>query len=189
MKKSFLFRSVLKRIVLFSAILVISSVTSISNAQSFIKWNNAVSIGVGYTKLYKDFSSKYEGVSAPSDLVHFDFTLYGIYLGLDAMAKKTGYDVYGFDERVSTFALKLGPSFYLREGTKTRQTITPYAGVAFYTLSDTSENNIGARDSYGIKESKFIFGCKLAAIHDWYYIGFHFSNRECGLSVGVELEL
>lgn len=179
----------MKRTILFSIFIFIISATSVSNAQSFIKWNNAIGIGVGYTKLYKDFSNKYEGVSAPSDLVHFDFTLYGIYLGLDAMAKKTGYDVYGYDEKISTYALKLGPSFSLREGPKTRQTITPYVGVAFYTLSDTSENNIGARDSYGVKESKFVFGCKIATTYDWFYLGVHFSNRECGLSAGVEFEL
>ena len=179
----------MKRITFLSALIFITSITSISNAQSVVKWNNAISIGVGYTKLYKEFSKQYEGVSAPSDLVHFDFTLYGIYLGLDAMAKKTGYDVYGYDEKISTYALKLGPSFSLREGPKTRQTITPYAGIAFYTLSDTSENDIGARDSYGVKESKFVFGCKLATTYDWFYLGVHFSNRECGLSAGVEFEL
>lgn len=103
----------MKRITFLSALIFITSITSISNAQSFIKWNNAIGIGVGYTKLYKEFSSQYDGIFAPTDLVHFDFTLYGIYIGLDAMAKKTGYDVYGYSEKVNTYTLKLGPSLRL----------------------------------------------------------------------------
>ena len=46
----------MKRITFLSALIFITSITSISNAQSFIKWNNAIGIGVGYTKLYKEFS-------------------------------------------------------------------------------------------------------------------------------------
>jgi len=164
----------MKRLLLLSIFIAMISIMSISNAQSFIKWNKAVGIGVGYTKLYKDFSTQYEGISAPSDLIHFDFTLYGIYAGMDVMVKDTGYDVYGYSEKLSTWVLKFGPSFSIREGCKVRQIITPYAGVAFYSLSDTSNNDIGARDEYGTKESKFVFGCKLAAIYDWYYLGVHF---------------
>ena len=179
----------MKRIVLFSVLLVITSFTFMSNAQSFIKWNNAVGVGVGYTKLYKDFSEQYEGVSAPSDLIHFDLMLYGIYAGIDCMVKDTGYDVYGFSEKLSTWALKFGPSLKIGNSKKWRYTITPYVGVAFYSLSDGSNNDIGARDEYGSKESKFIGGCKLAAIYDWYYFSLHGSNREVGFSVGIEFEL
>ena len=179
----------MKRIVLLPVLLVITSVTFIANAQSFIRWNNALGIGVGYTKLYKDFATQYEGVSAPSDLVHFDLMLYGIYAGIDCMVKDTGYDVYGFSEKLSTWALKFGPSLKVGNGKKWRCTITPYAGVAFYSLSDGSNNDIGARDEYGSKESKFIGGCKLSTIYDWYYFSLHGSNREVGFSIGIEFEL
>lgn len=179
----------MKRITFLSAFIFIISITSISNAQCIIKWNNAISIGVGYTKLYKEFSSQYEGVSAPSDLVHFDLMLYGIYAGIDCMVKDTGYDVYGYNEKLSTWVLKFGPSLKLGSGNKWKYTITPYAGVAFYSLFDGSNNDIGSHDEYGTKESKFIGGCRLSAIYDWYYLSGHFSNRECGLSVGVEFEL
>lgn len=165
------------------------SIISISNAQSFIRWNKAIGIGVGYSKLYNDFSTQYEGISAPSDLIHFDLTLYGIYAGMDVMVKDTGYDVYGYSEKLSTWALKFGPSLKLGKGNKWRYTITPYAGVTFYSLFDGSNNDIGARDEYGTKESKFIGGCKLAAIYDWYYFSLHGSNREVGFSIGIEFEL
>ena len=180
----------MKRIIPFSILIFTISATSMSYSQSFIKWNKAIGIGAGYTKLHKDFSNQYEGVSAPSDLIHFDLTLYGCYIGIDAMAKDTGYDIYGYSEKLSTFALKFGPSFRLgKPSNKWRYTITPYAGVTFYSLSDGSNNDIGARDEYGTKESKFIGGCKLAAIYDWYYFSAHLSNRECGISVGIEFEL
>lgn len=179
----------MKRITLTSVLVLFTSFVSVSNAQSFIKWNNALGIGIGYTKLYQDFSSQYEGISAPSDLIHFDLTIYGIYAGIDVMVKDTGYEVYGFNEKLSTWALKFGPSLRLGKGNKWRYTATPYAGVAFYSLFDGSNNDIGARDEYGSKESKFIGGCKLAAIYDWYYFSLHGSNREVGFSIGVEFEL
>lgn len=105
------------------------------------------------------------------------------------MVKKTGYDVYGYNEMVNTYALKFGLSLRLGNSNKWKYTITPYTGIAFYTLSDTSNNNIEARDEYGTKESKFIGRCKITAIYDWYYFSFHASNREVGLSVGLEFEL
>ena len=162
---------------------------SVSYAQSFIKWNNAVGIGVGYTNLYKDFSSQYEGISAPSNLIHFDITLHGVYIGFDGIRKSTGYDVYGYSEKLSTYALKLGPSLRVEKFNKWKYIINPYAGVVFYTLSDSSENSIGARDEYGIKESKFIGGCRLSAIYDWYYLSAHLSNKEFGFSIGIEFEM
>lgn len=179
----------MKKVGLLLVVVFITSIMSVVNAQSFISWNKAIGIGVGYTKMYKGFDTQYDGVSAPQDLIHFDFTLYGVYVGMDVMTKNTGYDVYGYDEKLSTWVLKFGPSFRIGKRAKVRQTVTPYAGVAFYSLFDGSNNDIGARDEYGTKESKFVFGCKLAAICDWYYLGAHFSNRECGLSVGVEFEL
>ena len=179
----------MKRIIFLSALIFITSITSISNAQSFIKWNNALGIGVGYTKLYKNFSTQYEGISPPSDLIHFDLMLYGIYAGIDCMVKDTGYEVYGYSEKLSTWTLKFGPSLKIGNSQKWKYTITPYAGIAFYSLSDGSNNDIGARDEYGNKESQFIGGCKLSAIYDWYYFSLHGSNREIGFSIGVEFEL
>ena len=160
-----------------------------TNKGSFIKWNNAIGLGIGYTNLYKGFSSQYEGISAPSSLIHFDITLHGVYIGFDGIGKGTGYDVYGYSEKLSTYALKLGPSLRVGKSNKWEYTINPYAGVVFYTLSDSSENDIGARDEYGVKESKFIGGCRLSAIYDWYYLSAHLSNREFGFSIGIEFEM
>ena len=179
----------MKRIIFSSALIFITSIISISNAQSFIKWNNVVGLGIGYTNIYKDFSNQYEGISAPSSLIHFDLTLYGVYIGFDGMAKGTGYDVYGYSEKLSTYTLKFGPSLRIGKPNKWRYTVTPYAGVAFYTLSDSSENDIRARDEYGTKESKFIGGVRLSAIYDWYYFSAHLSNREFGFSIGIEFEM
>lgn len=89
------------------------------------------------------------------------------------MPKGTGYGVYGYSEKLSTCALKFGPSVKVGISNKWRYTMAPYAGVVFYTLSDSSENDIGARDEYGTKESKFIGGVRLSAIYDWYYLSAH----------------
>ena len=160
----------MKKIVFLTLLaIVLSSVTYAQNSsKSIISWNKAIGLGIGYTKMYKDFDTQYEGISAPQDLIHFDLTLYGVYVGIDFMVKDTGYDVFGYSEKLSTWALKFGPSFRVGRGQKVRQTVTPYAGVAFYSLFDSSNNDIGARDEYGNKESKFVFGCKIAAICDWY---------------------
>lgn len=179
----------MKRFATLSTFILIIGIGSVANAQSFINWNKATGIGLGYSKLYKDFSTQYEGISAPSDLIHFDLMLYGFYAGIDVMVKDTGYDVYGYNEKLSTWALKFGPSFRIGNFNKWRYTVTPYAGVAFYSLFDGSNNDIGSRDEYGTKESKFIGGCKLSAIYDWYYFSLHGSNREVGFSIGIEFEL
>lgn len=181
----------MKKIIIFTLLaVVISNITYAQTSfKSVLGWNKALGVGIGYTKMYKEFDTQYGGISAPQDLIHFDLTLYGVYAGVDFMVKDTGYDVYGYNEKLSTCILKFGPSFRIGREYKVRQTVTPYAGVAFYSLFDSSNNDIGARDEYGNKESKFVFGCKIAAICDWYYLSAHFSNRECGLSVGIEFIL
>ena len=142
-------------------------------------WFYLAEEATGYSSIYAD------GSAYAMRVAHYDGKEFVVDL-----AKDTGYDVYGYSEKLSTFALKFGPSFRLgKPSNKWRYTITPYAGVTFYALSDGSNNDIGARDEYGTKESKFIGGCKLAAIYDWYYFSAHFSNRECGISVGFEFEL
>ena len=181
----------MKKIIIFTLLaIVLSSVTYAQNSsKSFIRWNKAVGIGVGYTNMFQEFTTQYEGISAPQDLIHFDFTIYGAYIGVDARVKNTGYDVFGYDEQLGTWAIEVGPSFRIGRFENWRCIFTPYVGATFYTLSDTSNNSIGARDEYGAKETKFLGGYRIAAAYDWYYISFHFSTRELGFSVGIDFEL
>lgn len=85
----------MKKFIVFTLLVVaISNVTFAQNSsKSFIRWNKAVGIGVGYTNMFQEFTTQYEGISAPQDLIHFDFTIYGAYIGFDARIKNTGYDV------------------------------------------------------------------------------------------------
>lgn len=176
-------------IILFIIVTVNNVVYGQKSDRSFLSWNKAVGIGVGYTNMFQKFTSDYEGVSAPQNLVHFDLMIYGVYAGIDAMVKDTGYDVYGYSEKLSTWAFKIGPSFRLGKSDRWRFILTPYVGATFYTLFDGSNNSIGARDEYGVKEIKFLGGYRIAAAYDWYYFSLHFSTREYGVSFGVEFEL
>lgn len=157
--------------------------------KSFFGWNKTLGIGVGYTNVYKGFNSQHEGIAAPKDLIHFDLTVYGIYAGIDFMVKDTGYDVLGYSEKLDTWALKFGPSFRVGNANKWRCVLTPYIGFMSYSLFDSSGNAIGARDDYGTKETQFLVGGRLSAVYDWYYLGFHYSNRELGVSIGIEFNL
>ena len=179
----------MKRIGLLLALVFIVSIASTINGQSFVRWNKSVGIGVGYTNMFQEFTSQYEDISAPQDLVHFDFTIYGVYVGFDTMVKDTGYEVYGYNEKLATWIFKVDPSFRIGRTKNWRYTLTPYIGAAFYTLSDSSNNDIGARDEYGTKETKFLGGYRVTAAYDWYYIGFHFSTRELGVTLGVDFTL
>lgn len=123
----------MKKIIFFTLLaVVISNITYAQTSfKSVVGWNKALGVGIGYTKMYKEFDTQYGGISAPQDLIHFDLTLYGVYAGVDFMVKDTGYDVYGYNEKLSTCILKFGPSFRIGREYKVRQTVTPYAGVAF----------------------------------------------------------
>ena len=151
-----------------------------------IGWNSTLGISAGYSKMFQPFNSEYYGVNAPVDLINMDLSIWGVYVGLDFMCKNTGYEVYGYNEQITTLGMKFGPSIRIGNYRKWRCVISPFLGFIGYSVSDTSNNAIGARDDYGTKETQFLGGCKISAVYKYLIFGIHCSNREWGLSVGVD---
>ena len=152
-----------------------------------IGWNSSLGISAGYSRMFQPFRSDYYGINAPTDLINMDLSIWGVYLGMDFMCKNTGYEVFGYNEQITTLGIKLGPSVRIGRYRKWRCVINPFLGFLGYSISDTSNNAIGARDDYGTKESHFIGGCKISAVYNYFIFGVHCSNREWGLSIGVDL--
>lgn len=163
------------------------STTAIKKNKIPIGWNSTIGISAGYSRMFSPFNSDYYGINAPVDLINMDLSIWGVYVGLDFMCKKTGYDVYGYDEQITTLGMKFGPSIRIGNYKKWRCVISPFLGFIGYSISDTSENAIGARDDYGTKEKHFIGGCKISAVYKYFMFGMHCSNKEWGLSIGVDL--
>ncbi|MBO5251686.1 MAG: hypothetical protein J6B31_06805 [Bacteroidaceae bacterium] len=152
-----------------------------------VGWNTTLGISAGYSKMYAPFNSEYYGINAPVDLVNLDLSIYGVYVGMDFMCKNTGYDVYGYNEQITTMGMRFGPSIRVGSYRKWRCVVSPFLGFIGYSVSDTSENSIGARDEYGTKEKHFIGGCKISAVYNYFLLGVHCSNKEWGVSIGVDL--
>ncbi len=100
--------------------------------------------------MYEGFETNHYDVLPPKNLITFDLIVYGVYVGMDFMIKDTGYDVYGYSEKLGTWSYKIGPSFKVSTPSKWNFSITLYAGAIVYSLFDASNNAIGARDDYGI---------------------------------------
>ena len=103
------------------------------------------------------------------------------------MSRKTGYDVYGFAERISTLGIKIGPSFRIGEYHRWGCVVNPFIGMIRYSVKDDSNNSIGARDEYGTKEKSFIGGCKISAVYRNWMLGVNYSNREYGITLGFDI--
>lgn len=152
-----------------------------------IGWNTSLGISAGYSNMFQSFNSEYYGVNAPADLINMDFSFWGVYVGMDFMRKNTGHDVYGYNEQITTLGLKFGPSIRIGGYRKWRCVVNPFLGFIGYSVSDTSNNAIGARDDYGTKESHFLGGCKISAVYKYFIFGVHCSNKTWGISVGADL--
>lgn len=152
-----------------------------------VGWNTTLGISAGYSKMFQPFNSEYYGVNAPVDLINMDLSIYGVYVGMDFMVKNTGHEVYGYNEQITTLGMRFGPSLRIGGYRKWRCVVSPFLGFVGYSVSDTSNNSIGARDDYGTKENHFIGGCKISAVYNILMFGVHCSNKEWGVSVGVDL--
>lgn len=152
-----------------------------------IGWNSSLGISAGYSRMYQPFSSEYYGINAPVDLINLDLSIYGVYVGMNFMCKDTGHDVYGYDEQITTLGMRFGPSIRIGGYHRWRCVVSPFLGFIGYAISDTSNNSIGARDEYGTKENHFIGGCKISAVYNYFMLGLYCSNKDWGVSIGVDL--
>lgn len=153
-------------------------------------WNKAIEASFGYDHLYSVFASDWYGHVNPTELMQVDITMFGIYFSGGFWEKDTGYSVYGFDERISTFVWKLGPSFRYRfADDKCKFVFTPYFSWGKCTLDDRSNNAIGQRQDYGdIGPTIFMGGLKLTFAYKYVEFGINASNREVGINFGVNLD-
>lgn len=151
-------------------------------------WNGTLGIGPGYAKQYKTFSSTYYGMHPTAHMFGVDFSLLGVYCAIYGGDYKTGYKVYGYDEKIQTLAWKVGPSFRIGQTDGWRLVLSPYVGQDMYKVRDTSNNAIGARGDYGTHEKYVIYGLKLAVAYKWGSLGGFFSNREGGISLMLDMD-
>lgn len=159
-----------------------------ANKGSFIKWNyTSIGVTAGYSNMFNSFEKEYFGHTAPTDLMYFDVNIFGIYIGMQFATKNTGYDVYGYDEKIETLGIQAGPSLRIGSENKWRCIFNPFLGYMEYGVNDTSNNDIGSRDEYGSKEKCFVAGAKVAIAYKWFTLGVHCSNVHVGVSAGIDL--
>lgn len=158
------------------------------NKGSLIKWNyTSIGINAGYSHMFKPFEKEYFGHKAPSDLMQFDANIMGIYIGMQFATKNTGYDVYGYDEKIEVLGIQAGPSLRIGSEDKWRCIVNPFLGYMEYGVNDTSNNSIGSRDEYGTKETCFIGGAKIAIAYKCFAFGAFCSNVNFGISAGIDI--
>lgn len=150
-------------------------------------WNNDIGIGLGYSYIHSPLSGDKFVDQAPCSLISADLWLWGLYAGFDGGRHKTGYDVYGYDELVTTFLFKVGPLFRYELGGG-KMLLNPYVGGLFVSVKDNSNNEIGARTKYGTHESCFVIGARVGFQIKHFVFGIHGSNKEIGGSVGFAIE-
>lgn len=154
-------------------------------------WNKSIEASFGYDHLYSTFSHDSYGHMSPTELMQVDMSIFGIYFGVGYWAKDTGYKVYGFDERISTYIFKLGPSFRYRfSNNQGKIVFTPYFGWGNCTVGDSSNNAIGQRQDYGdVGPTIYMGGIKLSIAYKYLEFGINASNKEAGISFGVNLDM
>lgn len=149
-----------------------------------LKWDKSLGVSVGYDRVFKAFDG-FE--SMPQNIFEVDCNCYGIMFGMGCIRHRTGYKVYDFDERLSTYVYKLGFTLDLFDKKDGYWRFTPYGGMVTADVDDESGNDIGARQKYGIREKKFMGGLKVAYVNkDGFEIGANISNLECGVSLGYQ---
>lgn len=148
-------------------------------------WNHSLGVGIGYSHVFNALKGDEFVELMPTELFNFDLTIFSFYMGFDFGSKKTGYDVYGFDEKVNTWDLKLGITLNHNLKNEHYFTFTPYVGYMTVDVDDTSHNSIGARTDYDTHQSGFFAGAKLAYCTGSIEYALHGSNREFGISIGI----
>lgn len=154
-----------------------------------LHWNLGLGCSIGFNHIHNRMKGDEFVALAPRNTVEFDFNIAGVYLGFDLMSRKTGYDVYGYDEKVGVFAFKIGPSWRVDLKDKSALHLTPFVGWGNVEVKDTSENSIGARTDYGSHASGFLVGGKLAYVHKGVEYSVHGSNRDVGIGIGCFVDL
>ncbi len=165
-----------------------ASVETISkNSQRSFGLNKDLGVAIGYSYVHSPLKGDYFVGMAPQNIISIDAWLWCVYLGIEGLRHKTGYEVYGFNESVGLFIFKLGPVFKADIG-KNKMYFGPYIGGAWADVKDSSNNSIGARTDYGNHAKGFVIGARLGLRLKKFVASIHGSNREVGFSVGFAFD-
>ncbi len=136
-------------------------------------WNNTTSLAFGMGHMYSRFGGNDFSRRMPINMVLLDTTLKGLYLGC-------GVGSHTEDDYLQQiFVFKAGPAF--RYGNIcSRMVFTPYIGV----LGGESKIK-GYRSKVLESNTYFIAGIRTAYEYKHFQIAANFSNKECGVVLGV----
>ena len=178
----------MKRFTILLAVLLVAASAS-ANSFGFYKGFGGT-FGASY--VYRGWHGQFAGQKPPQVLISGDFHAFFLFAGIEALAKNTGYDVYGYNETIVSKHLKFGTAlqYCLDDSTTPSKFIfCPYVGVISWNIRDSSGNSIGARTNYGDRERFMTVGAKVLFRPRGYPFSFGIdaSTRTVGLSVGVTL--
>ena len=155
----------------------------------YFKWNQSVGISVGYAYDCGIFGSDKmeEGYTMPkTDMLECDLNLYGFFFGMGFDLNPRNDAYYPYHKHNTLHSIKFGASVVAALNKDNRFIITPYAGwIKNKNSKDYYEDYNHAY--YWDHERKFIYGCKLQYAYKLIEVGAFSSNRESGLTIGVNL--
>ncbi len=178
----------MKRLLILAGLMMACTFSGFSqeDKKPFIQYHAMSAFGVGYSYIYSPFETTYFGNLPSVGMLYCESNLLGVYLGIGGSSKKTGYNVLGFDEYMKTMALKFGANLKLGLNTHNEFIVTPYIGYVRYSVYDTSQNSIGARDEYGEKERRGLIGAAFKIKAKEFFISIHCSTVDFGMTVGMD---
>ena len=178
----------MKRLLILASLMMACtfSVFGQEDKRPFIQYHAMSAFGMGYSYIYSPFRDAYFGHMPSMGVLYCEANFLGVYLGIGNSNKKTGYNVFGFSEYMKTTVLKLGANFKLGLNTRNEFFITPFIGYVSYSVYDTSQNSIGARDEYGEKDGRALIGAAFRIKAKDFYISLHGSTAELGMTVGMD---
>lgn len=136
-------------------------------------WNNTTSVAFGMGHMYSRLGGNDFSLRMPINMILLDTTLKGVYLGC-GVGSHTEYDYLQ-----QIFVFKAGPAF--RYGNiRSRMVFTPYIGV----LGGESKIK-GNRGKALESKTYFIAGIRAAYEYKHFQIAANFSNKECGVALGM----
>lgn len=172
----------MKRILL--TLIMIFGLCSSVSAQSKFGWDNSYGVGIGYSNIYT--TSDFVYGDEPRDLLTIDMKLCGVYVAFGGGWSGTHWDEFHNADRLSTYTLKIGPSFALLVDYYSRFTFTPFIGGLWHNqeYSDLGWDWYTDRQCY---ERKFMYGARVSYDYKEFEIGAHISNYELGFTIGYNL--
>ena len=144
---------------------------------------------VGGEYMFRGWKGSFAGIDPSPAMITADFQAFFLYVSIGYFVKNTGYEVYGFNERIGSQHLKIGASLQYVAPGNNKFVFCPYVGFGSWGVWDTSGNAIGARTSYAAREKFTSVGIKaLYKLRDLpLSIGIDVSTHTAGAAIGFLL--